>query len=121
MLNVVTGIKTDISGAIVESVSIQGSFLLDMYEYFRESGQSYANNSSGFTGGSYLTLPRLTTTCNPSDKSSTMDADAIVVVEPDGSSLDKNLSIKLGGNGGKNFSGATYSLSFDQVIFPISF
>lgn len=116
-----TAINTTISGSMVESISIQGSFIVDMYNGLQKNGPTYAKGASGMMGSVNLTLPRLTTTCSPASNSTTLQADSITVKGSSGPALTETLDILLGPNAGANFGGATCSCSLREVLLPINF
>lgn len=116
-----TAINTTISGSMVESISIQGSFIVDMYDGLQQNGPNYARGAAGMMGSVNLTLPRLTTTCSPAINSTALKTDTIVVEGPSGSILTETLEISVGPNAGANFGGATCSCSLRDVLLPINF
>ena len=116
-----TAINTRILGPMVESISIQGSFIVDMYDNLQKDGPEYAKGASGMMGTVNLTLPRLTTTCSSANNSVTLQADSITVKGPSNAALTETLDIAVGPNAGADFRGATCSCSLREVLLPINF
>ena len=58
-----TVVDIRISGSTVQSISIQGSAILDISHNFQKTGLSYAEMSSGMIGILNLTLPMLKASC----------------------------------------------------------
>ena len=117
----VTALNNTVSGSTVESISIQTSFIIDIYNSLQENGPTYAKTSSGLMGTVSLTLPHLTTTCSPANSSTTLDPNAISVSSLEDSTLNSMLKISIGPNSAANFSGAECVLSLRQIVFPVSF
>ena len=116
-----TAINTTISGPVVESISIQGAFIVDMYDSLQKDGPNYAKGASGMMGSVNLTLPRLTTTCSPVGNSGTLQADTITIGGPSNSTSTETLSTLVGPNAGTNLSGARCTCSLREVLLPINF
>lgn len=106
---------------MVESISIQGSFIVDIYDSLYKDGPSHVKGASGMMGSVNLTLPRLTTTCSPVGNSTTLQADTITVEGPSSSDSIETFDILVGPNAGTNFSGATCTCSLREVLISTNF
>ena len=119
--NTVTALNNSVSGSTVESLSIQTSFIIDLYNSLQENGPKFAKLSSGLMGTVGLTLPQLTTTCSPVNNSTAPKPDIISVGEFSNSTTSSAMKISLGPNAAAGFGGAECTISLHQVVFPVSF
>lgn len=110
-----------VSGPVAESISIQGSFIVNMYDSLQRDGPSYVKVASGLMGSVSLTLPWLKTTRSPASNSTTLQAETIMVEGPSDPASIETLDILVGPNAGANFSGATCTCNLRQVLLPIDF
>ena len=118
--NSVTALNNTVSGSTVESISIQTSFISDIYNSLQDNGPMYAKASSGLMGTVGLTLPRLTTTCSQVNNSTALEPNAISVNILDNSTLNDTLKIAMGPNAAASFTGAECATSFRQAVIPVN-
>ena len=115
-----TIIDTRINGSTVHSVSTQGSFIMEIFHKFQNTGPSYARMSSGMIGDLNLTLPMLTTSFQSNLKTSVSE-DTILIETLEPLTSASKLILHIGANGGESFSGATCTLTLHQVVSWIHF
>ena len=119
--NTVTALNNTVSGSTVESLSIQTSFIIDLYKSLQKKGPKFAKFSSGLMGTVGLTLPALTTTCSPVNNSTTPKPDIISVGGFNNATTISAINIAFGPNAAADFDGAECAISLHQVVFPVSF
>ena len=119
--NTVTALNNSVSGSTVKSLSIQTSFIIDLYNGLQKIGPQFAKLSSGLMGTVGLTLPQLTTICSPVNNSTAPKPDIISVGGFSNSSTSSAMNISFGPNAAADFGGAECTISLHQVVFPVSF
>lgn len=116
----ITDINTNISNSPVQSISIQGQSVLDMYINARNADLSHARLSTGMIGVANLTLPMLTTTCSAGTAINS-SAETIRAEISATSASNATLRLQFGALADTNFTGATCILMMQEVLFPFKF
>ena len=119
--NSVTALNNSVSGSTVESLSIQTSFIIDLYQSLQRTGPKFAQVSSGLMGTVGLTLPQLTTTCSPLNSSTAPKPDIISVGGLSNSTTSPTINIAFGSNAAADFGGGECAISLHQIVIPVSF
>jgi hypothetical protein len=115
-----TVMNTKISAHGVQSISVQWSYVRDMYNNARQTGPSYARASTGMIGQVNLTVPMLTTSCYTLPATN-LSAGTILAQISDSSASGGVLTLLIAPDEGLNFTGAHCVLMLQQVHFPLSF
>ncbi|KAL8822334.1 MAG: hypothetical protein Q9191_006928, partial [Dirinaria sp. TL-2023a] len=119
--NAVTAFNNSVSGSTVESLSIQASFIIDLYNSLQRDEPKFAKLSSGLMGTADLTLSQITTTCSLVNKSTAPKPDVLNAGGFSDSTTSLAMNISFGPNAAVGFSGAECAISLHQVDFPVSF
>ncbi len=105
-----TAIYTNTSDSKVQSISIQGSAVIDIYNHMKETGPMYAKLSAGMIGTINLTAPMLTTRCDPGPLANLSTGTTLAQVsEP--SASNPYLDFQIASDAALNFTGAHCVLS----------
>ena len=115
-----TVVDTRINRSTMQSISIQGFTILDIFHNFQKTGPSYARMSSGMIGTLNLTLPMLTTSCTM-DVLPFISDNTIFIEKLEPLKSNATLVIHIGANIGESFSGAVCTLRLLQVVSGIGF
>jgi hypothetical protein len=116
----ITSIDTNIAKSGVKSISVQASYVSQIYDTARYTGPSYARSSTGMIGAVTLTVPMLTTVCNAGTATNLSSGIALSQTSRP-AAPDRSLMFQIGSNAERNFSGATCSLILQQMLFPFQF
>ena len=111
-----TGINRNVSEQPFQSVSLQGNYIVDLYNSQKKKGSAGAKYREGMVGTANLTLPLLMTNCSL-ESNKDLGTGQINV----SASVDDMLSINISPTNGTNHSRISCSVMFRQVLFPISF
>ena len=115
-----TALYTNTSATKVQSISIQGSAVIDTYNHAKETGPTHARLSPGMIGILHLTVPMLTTWCNPRPVAN-LSAGTTLVQVSEPSTSNAYLNFQIASDAKWNFTGAHWVLRLQQVLFPLDF
>ena len=116
----ITVINTNISTSTVQSISVQGSAIIDMYNEAKNNDLPFAKLSTGMIGTVNLTVPMLMTRCD-TEAATNLSAGTILVQLPEPSASNGSLGLQIASDSRMNFTGAYCVLSLQQVYFPVQF